>query len=131
MTTVKRGLPVRWLLLAVVALALVIMHHTPAQHGSDSGTHAVVAETAVMDVAYSTMIHPDSGDTGMAAMLHQCLAVFGQVAFWAFLLLVGMVFIRLTAGRRLVVRSLVAAGPDPPRRGDGRSILNSVCVLRL
>ncbi|MEU0470525.1 hypothetical protein ABZ215_41575 [Amycolatopsis sp. NPDC006131] len=130
MTTARLSLPARWLLLAVVAFALVVMHHAPAQHVGGA-SHMTPSVMAVTDAGPSSITDPMPGGSDMAAVLHQCLAVFGQAAVWMFLLLAAVVFVRVTAGTRLAVRPLTAGGPDPPPRRDGRKILNSVCVLRL
>jgi len=131
MTTATRNLLARWMLLAFVVLALVIMHHTPARHPSSEEAHAAPSVAAVMDTDTMSVARPATDDTGMAAMLHQCLAVFVQVAAGVLLLLTAAVFVRMTAGSRSAVRSLMRCGPDPPSEGAGRKILTTVCVLRL
>ncbi|GHF08810.1 hypothetical protein GCM10017786_48290 [Amycolatopsis deserti] len=129
MTTVKRSLPARWLLLAVVSLALVLMHHVPADHGgaAHGPGHAVVA----MAAASGPAVQPVSDGHPMADMLHQCLAVVGQFAAWILVLLLGAALAHLLVSRRTGARASSTSGPDPPVRGGGRVILTSVCVLRL
>ncbi|HVV12621.1 hypothetical protein [Amycolatopsis sp.] len=111
---------VRWLLLAVVALGLILMHHAPAAQDG-SGMHGGAA--VVMPAA-----SPPDAD-GMGAMLHECLAILGQFALGALLLL--LVFAAGFARGPGVRRLPAPRAPDRPNTLAGRSLLASVCVLRL
>jgi len=128
MSTADRRQPVRWLLLAILALALVVMHHAPADHDSPGhGAAAVVAMAAGPSVAPA----PDD-DHGMGAMLHECLAVLAQLAAGAMLALLLAVGVARLMGRRLPPRWRARARAlDRPDGPGGRSLLASVCVLRL
>ncbi|TNC21325.1 hypothetical protein FG385_28705 [Amycolatopsis alkalitolerans] len=119
------------MLLAILALGLVTMHHAPAEHGLPGhGSATVVAMVPGTSPALSAAPMPD--DHGMGAMLHECLAVLGQLAFGALLVLLVMAgFGPLsTRCRRRCPRAL-ARSPDRPASPGGRSLLASVCVLRL
>ncbi|MDQ0382007.1 hypothetical protein [Amycolatopsis thermophila] len=130
MTTVTRSLPARWLLLAVVALALVLMHHVPAEHGGGT-THGTGPAMVAMAATSGPAVQPVSDGHPMADMLHQCLAVVGQFAAWILVLLLGAALAHLFGSWRTGAPASGASGPDPPVRGSGRVILTSVCVLRL
>ncbi|MTD56563.1 hypothetical protein GKO32_21685 [Amycolatopsis sp. RM579] len=119
------------MLLAVLALGLIAMHHAPAEHGSaDGAAMSVVAMTAEPSPTLSAA--PMTDDHGMGAMLHQCLAVLGQLTFGALLvLLLVLGFARLTTRHRVPSPRARARAPDRPAGSGGRSLLTSVCVLRL
>jgi Family of unknown function (DUF6153) len=131
MRSADRSLVLRWLLLAVVAFGLVAMHHLPAQHGQDFDTHPAGTNMSVtvMDPSPAAQSMPDSG---MGSMSHECLAVtslFTVAALVMLLLLVGA-----SRWARQSLRSAAAAlarARDRPPRWGGRTVLASVCVLRL
>ncbi|NKQ58884.1 hypothetical protein HFP15_39180 [Amycolatopsis sp. K13G38] len=131
MSIARRHHLARWTLLAILAVSLVFMHHTPVDQMSPGhGAVAVAATTTGPAPAVSPAPMPD--EQGMGAMLHQCLAVFGQLLAGALLvLLLAIGFARLTGGHRLLRPRALARAPDRPDRPGGRSLLASVCVLRL
>lgn len=129
---VNRRLPARWLLLAVVAFALMVMHHLPAGHGSDPAAgHGAAPMAAVVAMEPVVTAHPASDAGGMSGMLHECLALAGQLAAGAVLLLLIVSLTRLAGVPRVPVLSVGGRKPDRPPGSGGRTILNSVCVLRL
>lgn len=113
------------MLLAILALGLIAMHHTPAQ---GEGRH----DGSVVVMAASIAAEPMSSGHDMHAMLHECLAVLGQFAMGALLVLLAVAGIawRLDRHRATGPRA-VARAPDRPGSPGGRSLLTSVCVLRL
>lgn len=133
MTSAGRSLVLRWLLLAVVAFGLVVMHHLPAQHDADSGGHLAETSVSVMalDPAPAANPMPDTG--GMGVMWHMCLAVtslFAVAALVLLLLLVGA-FRGTRQPPAWAATALARARDRPPPGLGGRTILDSVCVLRL
>ncbi|WP_225978737.1 hypothetical protein [Gandjariella thermophila] len=118
-----------WLLLCSLALGLVLMHHAPASE-QHMGTMSppVVASATVSAPAMSPSDGSGRGESHV--LMHMCLAVIG--AFGAVLALVGA-FLGLP--RRF------GADGGPPARvglfrtdrppGGGRTVLTSLCVLRL
>jgi hypothetical protein len=125
MRTGERTLLMRWLLLAVVALGLVVMHHLPAQHGGGAHDSMVAVESSP-----TAQSMPDAG--GMGAMLHDCLAVVGQFTIAALLMMLLVVGLaRWIRERRPPTPSPLARAPDHLSPAGGRSLLASVCVLRL
>jgi hypothetical protein len=135
MTRSRRAGLGRWLLLAVVAVGVVLMHHAPAGEQNAHGGAAAM----LMAMPASTTVGPvaaPAGEDGMGAMLHECLAVVGQVTarfLLALLLAAGLV---LAAGLMLWRRvrpapRAMARAPDQASGLGGRSLLFSVCVLRL
>lgn len=109
--------PRQWLLLCVLAFALVGMHHVPA---SPCDPHVEATSHAAEQADPQRCHTPDGGHD----LVHLCLMVLGGVA--GILLVWLLVAVAGAAGgpaRR------VSANRRPPRLA-GRALLTSVCVLR-
>lgn len=131
----------QWLLLCVLSLAVIGMHHLAfasarcepcGPHTASHGTMVVtsLAETAMDSVApaHSYVDPPTPGpDTGHD-LLHLCLAVLAAAAG---LLLVGLLLAFGTPPAALAPRWYLRTTGVRRRRTGGRSILTSVCVLRI
>jgi hypothetical protein len=119
----------RWLLLCLLLLGVVSMHHfmPPAAH--DQPSAAMVAPGAhgadPMQQPHSPAPAPDQGHD----LLHLCMAVLGAVA--------GLLLIVLLLTTSWLARTLPPRRPPVNRRAgrppdlSGRTLLSSVCVLRL
>lgn len=110
----------RWLLLCLLLLGVVGMHHfVAAEHHH---------ETMAVEMP---MPAPDPGhapESPAHDLIHLCLAVLGAVAGLLLLvLLLGVFWPALRTPRRTRPVSRV----DRPPWTSGRSVLSSVCVLRL
>jgi hypothetical protein len=104
----------RWLLLGVLAFALVGMHHVPS---APCGPHVEVTSHA----ADSQECHaPDGGHD----LLHLCLMVLGAVAGILFVWLL----LAVTGLTGASTRHVLAVAQVP--KLAGRALLLSVCVLR-
>ncbi|GLY43457.1 hypothetical protein Amsp01_094800 [Amycolatopsis sp. NBRC 101858] len=118
----RRSVPARWLLLCALALAVVAMHHVPADHGP------VVAASASMSGELHAGL-PMPGHDGGHSPLHDCLAVLTA----AVALLLAVVLLCCRATGAVVVRQVPGrrrgARPPPPR--SGRLLLAAHCVLRI
>jgi nitric oxide reductase large subunit len=101
----------RWLLLCLLLLGVVGMHHT------------VSAEPHDMMHTSQSMPAPDH------EMLHLCMAVITAAAgFLLFVLFLFTAFWPVSVSAR---RFTVVSRVDRPPGLSGRSLLSSVCVLRL
>ncbi|MGW4485409.1 DUF6153 family protein [Amycolatopsis sp. NPDC004368] len=128
MDTTRRPLLVRWLLIGVVALGVVLMHHAPAPH---EGAHHSTAAMTVLQVHAEPAAEPMPDEGGMGAMLHECLAILGQVLGSAVLVLLAIAgWLQWVRARWLLVPEAAARGPDRAPGVGGRSVLSLVCVLR-
>lgn len=111
-----RATGLRWLLLCLLLLGVVSMHHfvaTSDQHP------AMAVEMTVPDHVPESPAHD---------LIHLCLAVLGAVAGLLLLvLLLGVFWPAVRTARRTRPVSRV----DRPPWTSGRSVLTSVCVLRL
>ncbi|WIY02899.1 hypothetical protein QRX60_03205 [Amycolatopsis mongoliensis] len=114
------SVPARWLLLCALALAVVAMHHVPADHGP-------VASASMAAELHAAPPMPDHH--GGHSPLHDCLAVVTA----AVVLLLAVVLLGGRAGGAVVVRQVPGrprgARPPPPR--SGRLLLAAHCVLRI
>ncbi|WP_236794407.1 hypothetical protein [Amycolatopsis sp. GM8] len=129
MSSATRHQVTHWLLLTVLALGLIAMHHAPAER--DSMTHGTMSAMTA-EPAPTLSAAPQTDDHDMAAMLHQCLAVLGQLTFGALLLLLLLLGVALlAAGHRAPRVRARARAPDHRAGPGGRSLLTSMCVLRL
>jgi hypothetical protein len=119
----------RWLLLCLLLLGVVSMHHFAPADAHDQPTTAVSHTMA--NAPASDPVHEPEGPAPSPAhdLLHLCLAVLGAIA--------GLVLTGL-----LLAKSWPAQAPslrpdrqvrrvDHPPPLSGRSLLSSVCVLRL
>ncbi|MFD8495791.1 hypothetical protein [Amycolatopsis sp. NPDC059657] len=155
MVVPARAAASRWMLLSVLAFAVIGMHslitvHPADTHSAPSGMVSAFAEapgpagsaaramvdqvTAEMDSACC----PDhdaaanhSGSSGHGHdLLHLCLAVLvtlaGLVLGWLL-----MRRARTAIGRRAPNSAVASAGRGPPRAWLVRDLLSSLCVLRL
>jgi hypothetical protein len=132
MRSADRSLVSRWLLLAAIAVGLVVMHHLPAQHDTDSRSRTAGTSMSVpaIDPASAAEPMPDAG--GMGPMMHECLAVaslFAVAALLMVLLLGGVV--RWVRRPLLSAAVALARAHDRPPGWGGRPVLASVCVLRV
>lgn len=123
------------MLLVALAFAVIGMHNLVAispMHDAMApepvtSASAMVADACCADHAGQPGHAPGAGHD----WLHLCLAVLGQLAAAAALLLVLVIALARGAGDRASAWSrALARAPDPPP-GNGRTILTSVCVLRL
>lgn len=110
----------KWLLLCVLAFALVGMHHIPA---APCDPHVAATSHAAEQPEPEQPCHtPESGHD----LLHLCLMVLGFVAgialAWLLLAITG-------AASTLAHHTRVMTRWRPPKLA-GRSLLTSVCVLR-
>jgi hypothetical protein len=133
MRSADRSLVLRWLLLAVVAFGLVVMHHLPAQHDAESGSHTAGTSMSVMVIDPSSPAAQPMPDTsGMGSMLHECLAVTSLFTVAAALVLLLLLGASRWAQRPLLsAATALARARDRPPSSGGRTVLASVCVLRL
>jgi hypothetical protein len=109
----------RWLLLGVLAFALVGMHHVPT----------ALCEPHVAVVSHDgEQADPQQCHTpgGGHDLLHLCLMVLGFVAGIA----LAWLLLAVTGGTAALKRLVRAAGRARPPRLAGRSLLTSVCVSR-
>jgi hypothetical protein len=125
----------QWLLLCALALAVVGMHHVPlAPHtmSHDSAHTAAVMPTTATTPAELPEIHSPAGPASGAGhdLMHLCLAIMGAAG--GFVLLAWLLM--ATGGAGLAPfggpRVVAARLWRPPRRA-GRSLLTSVCLLRI
>ncbi|PRX45458.1 hypothetical protein B0I33_109121 [Prauserella shujinwangii] len=124
----------RWVLLCLLALGVVLMHHTGAEAEPPPTAHAThAAHTMAEGTAHGDEHRPADGHPapgGGHDLLHLCLAVAVAAGFaLALTLLSG----RLAAGRAPGPRGAVvprSAARAPPRPG-GRDLLHLACVLRV
>ncbi len=130
-----RPAALRWVLLVGVAFALIGMHNLAATNPMHDVMRLEPVASASMPVAdpsccadHATAPGHDSG-TGHD-WLHLCLAVLGQIAGAVLMLLLVVGVTRWVRDRGLPRPAAVARAPDRPP-GNGRTILTSVCVLRL
>lgn len=104
----------KWLLLGMLAFALVGMHHVPA---APCGSHVAVAAHASTDTQECHA--PEGGHD----LLHLCLMVLA----FAVTFLLGWLFLGVDTAPE---RRRVPLGWWRPPGPAGRSLLMSVCVLR-
>jgi len=121
------------LLLCLVALGLVLMHHAPADHhmGAMSSPKMVSVASATGTAPVISDGSDGPGPGGSHMLMHLCLAVigvFGAVAALGWVLL-GLPR-RVVTGSRSPTR-LALSRIDRPPGGAGRTVLTSLCVLRL
>ena len=127
------------ILLCFLALCVAIMHHAGATSGMPDATEAAAVHVMSADEPAPGMTVPatESGGHhpgmpgGAHDMLHLCLAVLGAVGA---LLLAWLLFLRPAGStaaltRPICPRGLRAPGRPPPQHG--RTLLTSLCVLRL
>ena len=125
MATSTRRTATRWLLLCLLFLGVVGMHHV-ATSGDMASGHDMTAVAAHHEHSPEEPAPSSPGHD----MLHLCVAVLCAVVS---LLLLAWLLVRSTprhAGRALGSSSWPRAPDHPPPVG-GRSLLSSVCVLRL
>ena len=121
------------LLLCALALAVIGMHQLAFAHDPSPGNaHEVVAMPSAMDV--SAPAHSSTPDDGgsdpVHDLMHLCLVVL--CATGGFLLLAWLSrAIDGPAHTPHAVRGLLAATLWRPPRLAGRSLLSSVCLLRI
>lgn len=117
------------MLLLVIAFGVLVMHHTP----ESAKSHQATAEHAEMRTpALTTGTHQDhgGGDHGAPGLMHECLAVLAQVALALLAFALVLRLVRATHVIPLGSRHRARA-PDRPPPAGGRSILTSLCVLRV
>jgi hypothetical protein len=146
--------PARWAVRALVVLALVagivMMHHVVSANESAAATAGSADQSAAVAVDHHAFTTESVGGTiaghsnGAAAsdasaagqpsgghdLLHWCAAV----AFSAALLLFGLVLIRFGVPRWFILPRWRETWPRrvwPPSLAAGRSLLMSVCVMRV
>lgn len=112
--------PRRWLLLCVLAFALVGMHHMPMTTPCEP--QVAVASHAAEQPDSEPCHAPEGGHD----LLHLCLMVLGFVAG------VALIWLLLAAGGVVgtLTHRLRTAGRWRPPRFAGRSLLTAVCVSR-
>lgn len=104
------------------------MHHVPASH---QGEHHGAAAMTVLQVHAQPAAEPMPDEDGMGAMLHDCLAILGQVLGSAVLVLLAIaVWMQWVREQSLLPPRAAARGPDRAPSVGGRSVLSLVCVLR-
>jgi hypothetical protein len=108
----------RWLLLGVLAFALVGMHHVPM---APCPPHVAVASSHA-DVDTQPCHTPDGGHD----LLHLCLMVLGFVAG----ITLAWLLLAITGVTTALDRGVRAAGRWRPPKFAGRSLLTLVCVSR-
>ena len=116
------------ILLCLLALCVAAMHHVPASSGGpDPTTTSVTAESTGMPDMDSGEHHAPDGAHGM---LHLCLAVLTAIGA---LLLAWVLLVRRPGTGILVGEKSSRGSPVPERPPDrrGRTVLNSLCVLRV
>lgn len=117
-------------LLCLLALCVTAMHHVPASGDEPGSTVAmsVAASVPAISADMGTGEHHTPG--GAHEMLHLCLAIL--TAIGALLLAWVLLARRPGAGIR-TGRKCPRGSPAPERPPDrpGRTILNSLCVLRV
>jgi hypothetical protein len=112
----------RWLLLCVLALAVIGMHHVA------SGTSGPCPPETVISAATTPQAYSAYEPTTCSGhdLLHLCLAVLGTAAG----VLLAWLLVAVGAAPAPRPRAL-AARSRRARRTAGRSLLTSVCVLRI
>lgn len=125
------------LLLCVLAFAVLGMHHTPflTAHAAMADDSPAAAAMPEAPSSVSGMLEPPSaGDPAPGAghdLMHLCLAVL--LAATGLVLLASWLVTTLSARthvRRIGARSSTHPGNRSPPRA-GRSLLTSVCILRI
>jgi hypothetical protein len=124
----------RGLLLWALALAVLGMHHLAlAPHPAGMACHQpVLAETqaGVLLDPPSAMSADEPAPGAGHDMLHVCLAVL-NVAGWLLLLASLLMAVRRMSPPATNLRPRVVRAAGWPLRPAGRSLLASVCVLRI
>ncbi|WP_091671434.1 hypothetical protein [Amycolatopsis marina] len=125
----RRAELARCVLLLVIAFGVLVMHHTPA---SAEGHPAIAAHAGMETSALITGTHQGQGggEHGSHGFVHECLAVVAQVAL---ALLAFALVLRLVRTAHVIAPGSLhrARAPDRPAQAGGRSILTSLCVLRV
>lgn len=123
MSSVRRT-ATQWLLLCALFLGVVGMHHVAMSDGM-APTHAVMSGTTGQAPASEQPDSPPAHD-----LPHLCLAVL--CAIGSLLLLAWLLarVVRAVADRARAMPAWSRATDHPPPIG-GRTLLNSICVLRL
>ncbi|WP_290056104.1 DUF6153 family protein [Amycolatopsis solani] len=119
------------ILLCLLALGVTAMHHVSASGEPDSvAAMSVAASVPATDTGMGTGEHHEPGPGGAHEMLHLCLAILTVVGalFLAWLLLVRRPGTGTHARRK---RLRGSPAPERPPDRPGRTILNSLCVLRV
>jgi hypothetical protein len=118
--SLQRALLLGALVLGVIGMhQLVTVHHLPGP--------AAPVMSASMQPSLAPANHDDPMDGVIHDLMHLCLAVLGAVGTALLLLSMGRGLIPAT---HLTGRSATRTPARPPPHG-GRSLLASVCVLRL
>lgn len=118
----------RWLLLCMLLLGVVSMHHFVPAEAHDRAT-GMVAST-MTDVPLPDPMHKPDGPAPSPAhdLLHLCMAVL--CAIIGLLLAALMLTVSQPARAPSLRPQRLVSGVDRPPGLSGRSLLNSVCVLR-
>jgi hypothetical protein len=120
------------ILLCLLALCVTAMHHVSASSDEphSMATSSVSANMSTVGVGMGSGEHHAPGPDGAHDMLHLCLAILTAVGG---LLLAWVLLVRRPGTGIPARRKCPRGSPAPERPPDrpGRTVLNSLCVLRV
>lgn len=120
------------ILLCLLALCVTAMHHVSASGDEphSMATTSVSASMPTVNVGMGSGEHHPPAPGGAHDMLHLCLAILTAVGG---LLLAWVLFVRRPDTGIPALRKCPRGSPAPERPPDrpGRTVLNSLCVLRV